>query len=126
MTARPTWRRCAYVATALALAGCASEPAPHKRRRGGPLRSPGGRATSAQKQSDPATASNYYRGALARDPDNGPAAIGLMQTLRLVGALDEARSVATKALAARPDDPGVVAEAGKVRLATGQIDEAIK
>jgi Flp pilus assembly protein TadD len=48
-----------------------------------------------------------------------------MQSLRLAGGLDEARAVAAKALAAKPDDPAVLAEVGKVRLAAGEPEAAI-
>jgi Flp pilus assembly protein TadD len=83
-------------------------------------------ADSALAQKDASTAAGYYRSALAREPDNVAAAIGLMQSLRLIGALDEARGVAERALAAHADDAAVAAEAGKIKLATGQLDEAIK
>jgi Flp pilus assembly protein TadD len=125
MTPRATWRRYAYIAAALLLAGCAGGEA-EKRDQAELVRTLVDAAAAAQKQNDAPNAVNYYRSALARDPDNIAAAIGLMQTLRLTGGLDEARSVAAKALSTKPADPGILAEAGKVKLATGQIDEAIK
>jgi Flp pilus assembly protein TadD len=83
-------------------------------------------AAAAKAQSDSTTAATYYRSALTREPDNVAAAIGLMQTLRIIGGLDEARAVAEKSLSLHPRDPAVMAEAAKVKLATGQIDDAIK
>lgn len=83
-------------------------------------------AVAAQAQNDPTSAAAYYRSALAREPGNIKAEIGLMQCLRMTGGLDEARSVAAKVMMAKPDDPAVLAEAGKVKLATGQLQEAIR
>lgn len=83
-------------------------------------------AGAALTGGDAATAATYYRGVYTREPDNIEAAVGLMQSLRLAGGLDEARSVEAKALAARPHDPTVLAEAGKVQLAAGQPVDAIK
>jgi Flp pilus assembly protein TadD len=83
-------------------------------------------AATARSQNDIATAVTYYRSALSREPDNREAAVGLMQSLRMSGGLDEARGVAAKVLASKPTDPAVLAEAGKVKLATGQIDDAIR
>jgi Flp pilus assembly protein TadD len=111
---------------ALLLCGCSDIEKKEARDQAELTRSLVAAADSAVKQGDPATAATYYRGALARDPNNMPAAIGLMDTLRVTGGLDEARAVAEKALATKPNDPGVVAEAGKVKLATGQLDDAIK
>ncbi len=83
-------------------------------------------AGAALAEGDAATAATYYRGVSTREPDNVAAMIGLMQSLRLAGGLDEARAVAAKALAARPNDPAILAEVGKTRLATGQAADAIK
>ena len=82
-------------------------------------------ANQALAQGDPATASTYFRAVYAREPGNLPAALGLMQSLRLVGGLAEASELAAKLLKAKPDDPAVLAEAGKVKLATGSTKEAI-
>jgi Flp pilus assembly protein TadD len=83
-------------------------------------------AATAKSQNDIVTAVTYYRSALARDPNNKEATIGLMQSLRMSGGLDEARGVAAKVLASKTTDPAVLAEAGKVKLATGQLDDAIR
>lgn len=83
-------------------------------------------AASAMAQNDPSTAAGYYRNIYARDPNNVQAAIGLMQSSREIGSLDQAREVADKMVAAKPDDPAVIAEVGKVRLATGQLQDAVK
>jgi Flp pilus assembly protein TadD len=83
-------------------------------------------AATAKSQGDMATAVTYYRSALSREPDNTGAAIGLMQSLRMSGGLDEARGVAAKVIASKVTDPAVIAEAGKVKLATGQVDDAIR
>jgi Flp pilus assembly protein TadD len=83
-------------------------------------------AASAEAGHDSVTAATYYRSALTRDPGNLQAEIGLMKALRLIGGLDEARAVAEKALAAKTTSPAVLAEAGKVKLATGQLDDAIR
>ncbi len=116
----------AVAAVALLTYGCADRDKQQAREETELTRSLIDAASSAEKQGDPATAVNYYRSALARDPYSAPAAIGLMDTLRVTGGLDEARAVAEKALVTHPDDHGVVAEAGKVKLATGQLDDAIK
>jgi Flp pilus assembly protein TadD len=83
-------------------------------------------AATAKAQNDIVAAVTYYRSALAREPGNQQAAIGLMQSLRMGGGLDEARAVVATVLAGNPTDPAVLAEAGKVKLATGQLDDAIK
>ena len=82
-------------------------------------------AATAQAQNDPATASNYYRSVYTRDPKRVDAAVGLMQSLRAIGGLDEAREVAKRALPVAPDDPDLLAEVGKVDLVTGQLQDAI-
>ena len=121
------WRQWgAAVAAAALLVGCSDIEKKEAKDQAELTRSLVDAAGTAVKQGDPSTAATYYRGALARDPSNMTAAVGLMETLRLTGGLDEARAVAEKALATRPDDPGVLAEAGKVKLATGQLDDAIK
>jgi Flp pilus assembly protein TadD len=83
-------------------------------------------AATAKSQNDMVTAVTYYRSALAREPDNVEAQVGLMQSLRIAGALDEARGVAASVIARNPTDPAVLAEAGKVKLATGQLDDAVR
>jgi Flp pilus assembly protein TadD len=82
-------------------------------------------AATAQAQNDPATASNYYRSVYTRDAKRVDAAVGLMQSLRAIGGLDEAREVAKKALIAAPEDPALLAEVGKVDLVTGQLQDAV-
>lgn len=82
-------------------------------------------ADVAEAQNDHATAAGYYRNVLSRDPKNARAAVGLMQSLRALGALDQARDVAAVALAANPDNPAVLAEVGKVRLARGDLQDAV-
>jgi Flp pilus assembly protein TadD len=83
-------------------------------------------AASAAAQNDPGTAAGYYRSVYTRDPNNIRAAVGLLQSLREVGAIDQANSVATQILASKPSDAAIVGEVGKVRLAGGQLNEAIK
>ncbi len=83
-------------------------------------------AAMASAQNDPTTAATYYRNVYTRDPTNIRAAVGLMQSLRELGAGDQARDVADKIIVARPDDVAVLAEVGKVRLATGQVPEAVR
>lgn len=83
-------------------------------------------ADTAEAQNDHATASGYYRNVFGRDPKNVRAAVGLMQSLRALGAGDQARDAAAAAMAANPDSPAVIAEAGKVRLASGNFQEAVK
>lgn len=82
-------------------------------------------AQQALAQGDAATAATYFRGVYTREPGNSPAAIGLMQSLRLIGSIDEARDVASKLLATKPDDPAVLAAVGKFKLATGQARDAV-
>jgi Flp pilus assembly protein TadD len=83
-------------------------------------------AAMASAQNDPTTAATYYRNVYTRDPTNARAAVGLMQSLRELGAADQARDVADKIIVARPDDVAVLAEVGKVRLANGQVPEAVR
>ena len=49
-----------------------------------------------------------------------------MRTLREMGALDQARDVADKVAAAKSSDPTLIGEVGKVRLATGELPEAVR
>lgn len=82
-------------------------------------------ATMAASQGDHATASTYFRNVYLREPGNARAAVGLMQSLREMGDLDQARQVADAVLLAKPNDAMVVAEVGKVRLASGQLPNAV-
>ncbi len=119
----------AVVLAAVCLAGCAnrSDPALDPTAQATPdlTRALIDAAATALAQGDAATAVAYYRGVVGRDPHNIKAAIGLMQSLRLAGGLDEARAVAAKTLAASPNDPAVLAEVGKVKLAAGDADAAV-
>jgi Flp pilus assembly protein TadD len=81
---------------------------------------------TALAQNDASSATAYFRSAYARQPDNIAAAVGLMRSLRLTGGLEEARAVAATALSTAPEDASVLAEIGKVKLANGQTDDAIK
>ena len=127
---KPASRRALSIALVILLAGCADPSG----------KAPGGAdaqakpdlahslqdaAQQALAQGDAATAATYFRGVYNREPGNIPAAIGLMQSLRLIGSIDEARDVANRLLAAKPDDPAVLAAVGKFKLATGQAKEAI-
>jgi len=82
-------------------------------------------AAASEAQNDFGTAAGYYRNVYMRDPNNVRAAVGLMQSLRAMGALEPAREVAEKAIAAKPNDPAIVGEVGKIRLADGQLDDAV-
>lgn len=82
-------------------------------------------AAMAAAQGDYATAATYFRNVYLREPGNTLAAVGLMQTLREMGDLEQARSVADATLLAKPNDATVVAEVGKVRLASGQLPNAV-
>mgnify|MGYP003348323103 FL=1 len=82
-------------------------------------------AAMAAAQGDYATAATYFRNVYLREPGNTQAAVGLMQTLREMGDLEQARSVADATLLAKPNDATVVAEVGKVRLASGQLPNAV-
>ena len=82
-------------------------------------------ATMAASQGDHATASTYFRNVYLREPGNPRAAVGLMQSLREMGDLDQARQVADAVLLAKPNDATVVGEVGKVRLASGQLPNAV-
>jgi Flp pilus assembly protein TadD len=42
-----------------------------------------------------------------------------------MGDIGQARAVAEQAIAAKPDDPAIIAEVGKVRLASGNLQEAV-
>jgi len=118
----------ALVAISLLLGGCAGDgdKTADNREKSELTRTLVDAAAAAQSQNDATTAATYYRSALTRDPGNAAAAIGLMQSLRVIGGLDEARAVAEKSLSLHPNDPAVLAEGAKVKLATGQIDDAIK
>jgi Flp pilus assembly protein TadD len=83
-------------------------------------------AAAAEAQNDSTTAATYYRNLYARDPNNVRAVSGLMRTLREMGALDQAREIADKVSAAKSSDPTLVGEVGKVRLATGQLQDAVR
>ena len=83
-------------------------------------------ADAAEAQNDHVTAVGYYRNVFARDPKNARAAVGLMQSLRAMGAVSQAREVATAALAANPDNAAVIAEGGKVKLTDGDLQGAVK
>ncbi len=118
------WRHWgALLATAILVAGCAGMDKPDSKL--DLSASLLAAAATARSQNDWLSAANYYRTALAEKPDNMQAALGLMQCLRLIGGLDEASAVADKAVAARPADADVLAEAGKVKLASGQPDAAV-
>ncbi len=82
-------------------------------------------AGTSQAQNDWVSAANYYRATLVQQADNREAAIGLMQSLRMIGGLEEASVVADKAAAARPNDGPVLAEAGKAKLAAGKLTDAV-
>ncbi len=126
-----SWRPAAAVAATLLLGACAGG-ASMDGGSGDPMNKPEvarsllDAADSAEAQNDHATAAGYYRNVFARDPKNVRAAVGLMQSLRTLGALDQARDAAAKALAANPDNPAVLAEAGKVKLASGELNDAVK
>jgi Flp pilus assembly protein TadD len=128
----PSMRRAlgAVLAAAALLAGCndpsGKGPATEAQAKPDLARSLMDAASQALTQGDAATAATYFRGVHTREPDNIQATLGLIQSLRLAGGLDEAREVAAKALKAKPDDPAFLAAAGKVTLATGQAREAIK
>jgi Flp pilus assembly protein TadD len=127
---RMSWRKfSAAVAGLLILGGCAGQNqamAPDALDRPEVARSLMDAAAAAAAQKDYATAAGYYRNVYARNPNNVEAAVGLMQNLREMGAADQARAAADTAIAAKPDDPRIVAEVGKVRLATGQLQDAVK
>ena len=82
-------------------------------------------AALAQAQNDHTTAATYYRNVYTRDTGNVRAAVGLMQSLRALGDIGQARAVAEQAIAAKPDDPTIVGEAGKVKLASGSLQDAV-
>jgi Flp pilus assembly protein TadD len=82
-------------------------------------------AAMAAAQGDHATAAGYYRNVYLREPGNTRAGVGLMQTLREQGDLEQARQVADAVLLAKPNDAAVVSEVGKVRLASGQLPNAV-
>lgn len=83
-------------------------------------------AAMAASQNDHATAATYYRNVYSRDPNNVRAAIGLMQSLRELGAINQAREVADRAIATKTQDSGLIAESAKVKLASGQVQEAVR
>ena len=83
-------------------------------------------ADAAEAQNDHATAAGYYRNVFMRDPKNVRAAVGLIQSLRALGALDQARDAANVALGANPNNPAILAEVGKVKLASGDLNNAVK
>jgi len=78
------------------------------------------------KPKDPDSAADYYRNLYANDPTNLAAAIGMLQNLREMGSFDQARETAGKLLAVKPDQPKLVAEFGKIELASGHFKEAVQ
>jgi len=123
----PSSRRALGVALLILLAGCADPSGKGADAPGKPdlAHSLQDAAQQALATGDAATAATYFRGVYTREPGNTQAALGLMQSLRLIGSVDEAREVANKLLAAKPDDPAVLAAVGKFKLATGQAKDAV-
>lgn len=117
------------LAGAWLLSGCAGDGQPQKAAdaldRPEVTRSLLDAAALATAQNDPGTAATYYRNVYTRDTNNVRAAVGLMQSLRTLGDIGQARAIADQAIAAKPDDPAVVAEVGKVKLASGSLQEAV-
>jgi Flp pilus assembly protein TadD len=83
-------------------------------------------AGKGEPAKDPASAADYYRNLYASDPTNLAAAIGLLQNLREMGSFDQARETASKLLAGKPEQPKLVAEFGKIELASGWLKEAVQ
>ena len=106
-----SWRPAAALAAALLLSACAGGM--NAGGNGDPMNRPDvarsilDAADSAEAQNDHATAAGYYRNVFTRDPKN-------------------VRAAAAAALAANPDNPDVLAEAGKVKLASGDLNGAVK
>ena len=114
----------ALAAAVLLLAGCSSDPSKPENKvdLSDSLLAA---AAASQQANDFLSAANYYRTSLADRPSNRDASLGLMMCLRLIGGLDEATGVADRAAAQWPNDPQILSEAGKVKLAAGKPDEAI-
>ena len=87
---------------------------------------PAAAAAKGDKAKDPASAADYYRNLYSSDPSNLAAAVGMLQNLREMGSFDQARETASKLLAGKPDEPKLVAEFGKIELASGRFKEAVQ
>jgi Flp pilus assembly protein TadD len=66
-----------------------------------------------------------YRGVYERNPNDLTAALGLIRSLRQLGRADEAAQVGAEAVGRAPDDPKLLAEYGKARLAAHDLDGAL-
>ncbi len=132
---RPGFRRhllipcAAAIATPLLLGGCADNQGgagpSSGLERPAVARSLLDAAASAASQGDFTGAATYYRNVYQRDGANTRAAIGLMSSLRELGEIEPARQVADQIQAVKPNDGAVLAEIGKVRLASGQLPQAV-
>ena len=83
-------------------------------------------ATISQKSRDYEGAVRYYRSLYQRDPKDPTAALGLIKNMRLLGHLDQAQAIAADALRNNPNSQSIVAELGKLQLAAGRMNAAIK
>jgi Flp pilus assembly protein TadD len=83
-------------------------------------------AESSERKRDFITASTYYRSLYARNPNDVEAVVGLSRSLRRLGQVNEAQAILRRAMASNKDQPALMAEMGKVRLALGGSTEAVE
>jgi tetratricopeptide (TPR) repeat protein len=77
-----------------------------------------------QLRVEPATIAGYYRSALERDPEFGPARLGLAEALRQQGQFANALQEYRCYLEHAPNDPTALAGAGRCALDAGLEEEA--
>jgi Flp pilus assembly protein TadD len=115
------------MAGALLVAACGGQPQfPHDTADADFVHAQPAGTGKGERPKDPASAADYYGNLYANDPTNLAAAIGMLQNLREMGSFDQARETATKLLAGKPDQPKLLAEFGKIELASGRFKEAVQ
>lgn len=115
------------MAGALLMAACNTQPQlPHDPADAAFVHGQTAGSAKGERPKDPASAADYYGNLYASDPTNLAAAIGMLQNLREMGSFDQARETAGKLLAGKPDQPKLVAEFGKIELASGRFKEAVQ
>lgn len=121
-------RRLAAVLLVLLLAGCGGLPKTAEQNRRDDQRSKAAQALRMAEtiatQGDPASARAFYMRAVAHDPRQPEAVIGLARAAAAAGEVEEAAQAYGEALALAPGDRELPYEFGRVLLATGRSGEA--
>ncbi|MEO5337533.1 MAG: tetratricopeptide repeat protein [Magnetospirillum sp. WYHS-4] len=82
-------------------------------------------AVEARDQKDYATAAEQYGKIFERDAADRDAAVGYLDSLRRIGAWDEARTALARGREALGDDSAFLVAAAKIQLAEGQAAQAL-